>query len=455
MFRKTLRFGLMNRPRVRLISRYYDVLARSQYDPPAVIARRQLCHLRKLLAHAYETTDYYRRLLDTHGIHPSDITTLDRFPAVPVLPKEVLREDPDSLLSSDYRGDRTLWTKKTSGSTGIPLAVKIDTRSLYWKTACTVRSDEWSGWRAGEPVGMLWGNPKYRHEGLRGRLRNYLVDKAVHLDTLTVNFDRMKRFAEEVLRRRATLLFGHAHSIFLFANFIEANPRYPVRPRAVVSTAMVLHDWQRRAIERAFGCKVTNRYGCEETSLIACECERHEGLHINSDGVYAEVVDEAGDPVVGRPGFVTVTDLTNYVMPLVRYQVGDVAVMSDRRCPCGRTLPMLERLEGREADYVVTATNDWISGVSLTENFAVEIPAINQLQILQEADRSIRLRVVRKPAYGPESARKLHGLSRQLFGEALPVTVEYIEFIPPEPSGKFRFCKSKVSEQALAAARAG
>jgi phenylacetate-CoA ligase len=178
-------------------------------------------------------------------------------------------------------------------------------------------------------------------------------------------------------------------------------------------------------------------------------------MHVNADGVYAETVDEAGRPVVGRPGFVTVTDLTNYAMPLVRYQVGDVAVMSERRCPCGRTLPVLERLEGREADYVVTAANDWISGVSLTENFAVEIPAINQLQIVQEEDRSIRLRVVRKPTYGPESENRLHGLSRQLFGGALPVTVEYVEFIPPEPSGKFRFCKSKVSEQALRAARAG
>jgi len=79
---------------------------------------------------------------------------------------------------------------------------------------------------------------------------------------------------------------------------------------------------------------------------------------------------------LGEPGSVVVTDLTNRAMPILRYQVGDVAVWSDQVCPCGRGLPLLERIDGREADYVVTARGELISGISLTENFALHVPGV-------------------------------------------------------------------------------
>src|SRR5258707_1233614 len=149
---------------------------------------------------------------------------------------------------------------------------------------------------------------------------------------------------------------------------------------------MVLHDWQRRAIERAFGCPVTNRYGCEEVSLIACECERHGGLHVNADGIYLEVVRTDGTPAEpGEAGSLLVTDLVNRAMPLLCYQVGDVGALSERRCACGRGLPLLDRLEGREADYVVTPRGQLVSGISLTDHFATLVPGVAQLQIIQES----------------------------------------------------------------------
>src|SRR5262249_36059664 len=144
------------------------------------------------------------------------------------------------------------------------------------------------------------------------------------------------------------------------------------RPRGILAAAMVLHDWERRTIEAVFDCPVTNRYGCEEVSLIACECERHDGLHINADGVYVEVLRHDGTPAApGEAGAVVVTALANRAMPILRYQVGDMAVASDRCCPCGRGLPLLECIEGRVADYVVTPSGQLISGISLTENFAM------------------------------------------------------------------------------------
>src|SRR5262249_46895959 len=214
---------------------------------------------------------------------------------------------------------------------------------------------------------MVWGNPEYLKRGWRGRLRNALLERATYLDTLKMDTSAMDRFAQTLLRRQPTLIFGHAHSVYLFAEYVRFAGIRGIRPQGIITTAMVLHSWQRRAIEEVFACRVTNRYGCEEVSLIACECEKQAGLHINADGVYVEVLRDGRPARPGEAGSLVITDLTNRAMPILRYQVGDVGVLSERRCPCGRGLPLLERLEGPEADYVLTGAGEPLSGVAPTE----------------------------------------------------------------------------------------
>src|SRR5581483_6626364 len=206
----------------------------------------------------------------------------------------------------------------TSGSTGVPLEVKLDAGGLSWKRACTLRADEWSGWRRGGRVAKVWGNPDYRRHGLKGWLRNRLFDRAIHLDTLSMTPATIRQFVATITRTRPELVFGHAHSVFLVADFIDRHALRVPRPAGIITTAMVLHDWQRKRIEAAFGCPVTNRYGCEEVSLIACECDRHRGLHVNADSVLIEIVRDGRPAAPGEPGSIVVTDLSNFAMPLVR-----------------------------------------------------------------------------------------------------------------------------------------
>jgi phenylacetate-CoA ligase len=189
---------------------------------------------------------------------------------------------------------------------------------------------------------------------------------------------------------------------------------------------------------------VTNRYGCEEVGLIACQCERHEGLHVNGDGVYVEILRYGRPAAPGEPGSVVVTDLRNRAMPLIRYQVGDVANWAGRACSCGRGFPLLERIEGREADYVTTAAGELISGVSLTENFAMLVPGIAQLQIVQEELDRFTLRIVRADDFGDASLERIGRLVAERFGPTARFECEYLEQIPQEASGKYRFCISKV-----------
>jgi phenylacetate-CoA ligase len=427
-------------PRAAALRRELD---RRQFDPPTVVRARQNAALRRLLRHAATTVPLYRELFAGKRLHIEDVGGTADLPQLPLLSKSDIRTHGAAMVSERFRGC-SLHTKKTSGSTGVPLAVQLDEDGLRWKRACTLRSDEWSGWSRGQRVAKVWGNPEYRRHGLKGLLRNVFFDRAIHLDTLRMDEAALRQFANHLSRTRPELIFGHAHSVFLLADFLASQGLPVHRPRGIITTAMVLHDWQRQRIEAVFGCAVTNRYGCEEVSLIACECERHRGLHVNADGVIIEVIKDGGPAPPGTPGAIVVTDLANFAMPIIRYQVGDVGVLTDRQCPCGRGLPMLEAIEGREADYVVTAAGELISGISLTENFAVLVPGVAQIQIVQQEVRRFLFRIVRAADFTAASEQKIAELVAERFGPGTDYRCEFVNRIPQEPSGKYRFCISHV-----------
>ncbi len=424
---------------------YLRELEQTQFDPPEIIRARQLAALKITLKHAYETVPFYRAAWRKAGVHPSDVQTLADLEAFPILTKNDIRRHEHALISNAYDASK-LRLKRTSGSTGVPLNIRIDEPAVQWKTACTLRSDQWSGYRLGQRVAKVWGNPEYRHFGLKGRLRNYFFDRAVYLDTLNLNGERIAAFAAHLQRHRPGLIFGHAHSLYLLACSLKKTGTLGIRPNGIISTAMLLHDWQRTVIEQVFDCPVTNRYGCEEVSLIASECEVHRGLHVNCDSVYLEVIKPTHDN-----GWACVTDLSNRAMPLIRYQIGDVVVGSDRTCSCGRGLPMIERIEGRDADYVLTPAGNLISGISLTENFALLITGAAQVQIVQESVHHLRIRLVPDETFGNASHRQIADLVEGTFGPSVRYEVELVDTIPQEASGKYRFCISKVAREHLQA----
>jgi len=243
------------------------------------------------------------------------------------------------------------------------------------------------------------------------------------------------------------MLFGHAHSLYLFALFLESEGLAAFPVKGIISTAMVLHDFERRKIESIFGRKVSNRYGCEEVSLIASECEAHEGLHLNLDNLIVELVREGRAAPANTPGDIVITDLSNYGMPFIRYRVGDVGLMSGKNCSCGRSLPLLERVEGRIADYVITPEGSFISGISLTENFATLLPEVRQMQIVQERIDHLVFNIVKGEGFTAASKDRISALVQERFGAKMTYRLQEVSHIPREASGKYRFCISKVNHE--------
>jgi phenylacetate-CoA ligase len=236
------------------------------------------------------------------------------------------------------------------------------------------------------------------------------------------------------------VLFGHSHSLYLLAKYVIAHGITDLRPVGIISTSMMLIASERQVIEAAFACKVFDRYGCEEVGLIAAECERHEGLHLCIEQLYIELLRDDGTPAgPGEEGAIVITDLNNHGMPLIRYRIEDMGVLAERPCSCGRGMPLLQRVTGRVADYLKRRDGSMVAGVSLVERTLTAIPGIEQLQLVQPAIDEIVLNVVRAADFKPESEQALLQEIREVFGDGINVRADYMERIPQERSGKYRF----------------
>lgn len=422
--------------------KHLSFLEKSQYRPLSEVKLDQWNKLKKLLRHAYENTEYYAERFKASGLTPDDFRSWDNLQKLPLLTKEDIRANKARMVARNIPKSK-LVPKKTSGSTGVSLEFCWDEDSRQWKRACAIRHDRWSGWDLGETIGAIWGNPVCVRSW-RGKLRNLLLERCLYLDTLEMDEKDIMNFYHSVRRKKPTLLFGHAHSLYLVAKFLNSLSVTDVRPKGVISTAMVLHSHERLEIEKAFGCGVTNRYGCEEVSLVASECEEHNGLHVNMDTLVVEILRQGRPVPPGEPGALVLTDLTNHGMPFIRYEIGDVGVASDRTCRCGRTYPLLESVEGRVADYVITPNGKYISGVSLTENFAMLLSGIKQFQIVQDRIDHLILKLVKAQEFDAATEQQIARLVKERFGEGMKYSLEYVEGIPSEESGKYRFCISKL-----------
>lgn len=422
--------------------RILRTLERTQWLPQEALLARQRERLDAILRYAAAHSPYYGRLFKEHRFDPEHFEPA-ALQALPLLTKAVIRSSTDELLSREFsRG--SLGVHRTGGSTGVSLTTYFDRVWLEHRTADAMRSDQWAGYFHGMKVASLWGNPPVPRT-LKSKIRAALYDRFVYLDTMNVNDRTIEAFIARWRLGKAEILFGHSHSLYLLARYVLDKGITQLRPRGIISTSMMLLANERRVIESAFACKVTDRYGSEEVALIACECERHEGMHLNIEYLYIEFLRPDGSAAApGEEGAIVITDLFNRAMPFIRYRIEDMGVPSVRRCSCGRGLPLMERVTGRVADYLKRRDGSMVAGVSLVERTLTAIPGLEQLQVVQPSIDNIILHVVRAPDFSAATEQALLTEFRSVFGPGVTIRAEYVGRIPQESSGKYRFAICRV-----------
>jgi phenylacetate-CoA ligase len=412
-------------------------LERSQWLPLETLKARQDQRLRQMLRYAAAHSPYYQRVFREQRFDPEHFQ-LAAFQALPLLTKAIIRASTDEILSREFARS-ALGQHKTGGSTGVALTTYFDQDWREIRAADVLRSNQWAGCFHGMKVASLWGNPPLP-KTLKQRVRAFLIDRFIYLDTIDLNERSIEDFIARWLRGKPEILFGHSHSLYMLARYVLEKRISDLRPRGIISTSMMLLANEREVIESAFGCKVTDRYGSEEVALIACECERHQGMHLNIEHLYLEFLRPDGTAAApGEEGTIVITDLVNRGMPFIRYRIEDVGVPSDRRCACGRGLPLMERVTGRVADYLKRRDGSMVAGVSLVERTLTAIPGLEQLQVVQPSIDQIVLNVVRAPDFSSATEEALLAEFRAVFGPGITIRTDYMERIRQERSGKYRF----------------
>jgi phenylacetate-CoA ligase len=420
---------------------YLRELMASQWCDPVRLHQDQWVRACQAVQHAFEHCPHYKRRFAAAGY--AGLRDWDDFRRLPLLSKQDIRDAGDGLISDQSSKDQ-LVEARTGGSTGKSLTVYFDQHCQQLRNAAAMRSDRWAGWDIGMQIAAIWGNPE-PVDTVKKKLRSMLLDRGIVLDTMNINATTVANFVAEWRRAEPEILFGHAHSLYIFAQHLRKSGVADLRPRGIISTSMMLLAPERQVIEETFGCSVTNRYGCEEVGLIACECEEHNGMHLNVDHLVVEFLrDDGSEAAEGEEANVVVTDLINRGMPLIRYQVGDMGVRSDRRCPCGRGLPLMERVTGRQADFLKRPDGSLVAGVSLVERTLTAIPGIEQMQIVQDELHRLQLKVVPDPGFDATAEQRLRDEFGLVFGPAVTIDVVRVESLDRTRAGKYRFAVCNV-----------
>ncbi len=417
---------------------YWKRLEDSQYLSRTTLEKIQWQRLQSLWAFVWKHNAFHRKRFIDAQLTEKSLQAPEDIKVLPFLTKKEIRTNIREMISTPHAGDHLLHFK-TGGSTGKALDLFITEQCSELRNACARRHDRWTGWEPGEPIAAVWGNPSLPVSP-KQKLLNILVQPRIYLDTMAVNEASVTQFARTWKKVRPTLLFGHAHSLFVLARYLEKMGMADLKPVGILSTSMMLLPHERTMIEQVFGCRVIDRYGCEEVSLIGCECEAHEGLHMNIEHLFIEFVREDGSwAAPGEPGQIVVTDLMNRAMPFIRYRVEDVAVPLNHSCSCGRGLPLMGTVQGRVADFLIKHDGTKVAGISLIENTLTRIPGIDQMQIVQERMDSLRLNIVPGGGYTLETGRELVDYFKNTFGREMGIELCMKSEIEPEKSGKYRF----------------
>jgi phenylacetate-CoA ligase len=258
---------------------------------------------------------------------------------------------------------------------------------------------------------------------------------------------RMRQYHQTLQKRPPGVLVGFASSIYNMALFLERNGLAPNYPRtALISSGEALDADMRAALGRVFPAPVFDRYGSREAGLLAYECDRHTGLHLNLLDGYLEC---AGPDVYSQPGELLITQYHNYTMPLIRFQIDDLAVRDRRACACGRTAPMLRRVAGRTSAAFVSSAGELIEGYHLIAKVRV-VPGVREFQLIQEDLRRLRLLVVAGPECAPEKFALARADIAAIIGADCELSIEFVERIPLPPSGKAQMLISRVGRKRAA-----
>ncbi len=414
---------------------------------PGVVNFLQHLRFRSMISHAWRHVPFYRNAMEERGLGPSDFRTVEDLSLLPLVSNEEFRSNPsifnsekmsiekDVLMSAGHY-KRIFWSRKAAlqwfarlTRTRVVLNRLLGQGSGYIAAYISPKED------SNHYMNRFWGESILLKA--RAEQRFWLDANESYQDTL----GRLNEIGPDIV-----YCYG-SHTERFFRHISKYKLEFRA-PRIWVYGSDMMSPGMREFIEEQYGCLVYSAYSMNEMGAFSFECERRRGFHLNIDACHTRIVDDNGGTLPdGIAGEVIISNLVNKATVILNYRTGDRARMSLEPCPCGRTLPLLQELEGRVCDSVYCENGNSISHALLAVPAGELLRRVSNFQIVQERRGHVCWNLVPFPDTSrDDTAVGLAAISRSIMPPPNTIEVKWVEQIEETPRQKRRFVIHRFNE---------
>lgn len=420
---------------------YIKIIKRNYLLNEDDIEALQVKKLKYTIKEAATYVPYYRDLFKKEKINIKDIKNIKDIEMIPILEKKTIKENPERFINEKYNINN-LYCISTSGTTGTPIQIfyNSDVRQLNY--AYYDRFLDNYGLIRNSQIATFGGRilmdatqnkpPFWRYSYLQ---KNTLFS-SYHLTDKNLPY-----YIEKLKSIKPYYIESYPSSIYTIAKYMEANKINGVNlTKAIVTSAETLFPEQRKVIENVFGVKVADQYGCTEMCVFAGQC-KEGNYHISMDYGIVEFLKKGNERAVcGEEAELICTGFINYVMPLIRYRIGDMGIFTRKECNCGCKFKIVKQITGRIDDMIVTPDGRKVSRFGAV---LYKLP-VNEVQYVQEDINLLTVNIVKGNGYDYNTERIIKKELKKRLGSNISINFRYLTTIPRGKRGKLKTVISKL-----------
>jgi phenylacetate-CoA ligase len=416
-------------------------IRRKQLEKTQWLDREQLKLLQvkllgRIVSHSYRTVPFYRDLMDQLGIKPDSIRTVDDIKLFPILSKKQLREAGDTIISKRYPKS-ILRAARTGGSTGTPMRVYRNWSAVGNEHAFVRRQWDWAGLSLKDRCAILMSRVVVEPDKKNGHL--YAYDPAMKeliLSTYHLSKETASHYAQAIKRFNVKAIVGYPSAVSFLAK-ICLDTGIELNLKAAFTTSEAITPHMKRSIAHAFQCKVFDFYGSAERVCYIHTCEKGS-YHIIPEYGLTELVELPGWN--GKQCKVVATGFWNLAMPLIRYDTGDIVTKSDKPCSCGRQFDVVESIDGREGDVIITPSGSRLGVTLIIQLLYVICGAahIAESQVIQDASDHLTIEYVPTEKFTINNLERFQYRISKYLPSELKFDLKKVRSVKRTQSGKLR-----------------
>jgi phenylacetate-CoA ligase len=417
------------------------LLKESQYYSSNKLEELQAGLLNDFIKSTVNNSKYYRNSALNNGLNMDHLIDSKSIKKFPVINKAIVRENYDDILNKTS----AKYKFSSSGTTGTSLHVYLDEEAYQREYAFRWHYLSMAGASRKNRFAYFLGNNLHPSEKQKPPF--HIIDPYEHsifFSLFHMSDENLKYYLKSFNHFRPSFVKGYPSGLYIFAKYIKDCGLEVHKPKALYSASEVLHDFQKILLEEVFQCPVYQWYGQVETTVNIHECE-HRRLHVKEEYGLLELLNEKGeDAKPGELASAIATGWGNRAFPLIRYDTGDNMILaSDQKCPCGRNGRIIEKIFGRDEDFIITPEGRKIGRLDFIFK---PVDTVAESQIIQESIDQILVKVVPMAGYTEHDEKTIREMINKYIGNSVHVRIEQVKSIERTDNGKIRYVISKVKQ---------